>query len=226
MFCRVICSLIVLSCLTGCRGDNSSNTQTHQNGDSSPESIANESPIAGLQPDESGSEANEQPVSALSPANPFRNGEQFPLRIKDKEFQSDGPGGPLLISFDDLDLQKILDMNSVPVNAPDYFPEWLKNLDGKKIRIRGYMWPTFDETNLDRFPMLRDPGLTDFGRNRQVYEVIAAELNPEKRCDYIHLKPFDVIGTLKIEMIAEDDKPLGLYWITDAEVVRLEKPVK
>lgn len=141
------------------------------------------------------------------------------LLVKDREFRPEGPQKALRVNYEDLDLLKVLNMDPVTVNAVDYFPEWLKHLDGQRIRIRGFMMPTFESTGLERFVLARDTGLCCFGRNPKVYDLIAVELKPGKLCDYIHLRPFDVIGTLRIDMVAEGDKPLGLYWIEDAEVV-------
>lgn len=191
----------------------------------------------------------DQPVSALAPVNvvdgsniadiirvakatatPVSNGaapdqvangpRKVELLIKDKEFRPEGPGGALRVAYDDLDLLKILNMEPVTADADTYFPKWLTNLDGQRIRIRGYMMPTFESTGLERFVMARDTGLCCFGRNPKVYDLISVELKSDKPTDYIHLRPFDVVGTLKVELVAEDNRPIGLYWIEDAEVVR------
>lgn len=140
------------------------------------------------------------------------------LLVKDKEFRPEG--GALRVAYDDLDLLKILNMEPVTADAAGYFPKWLTDLDGQRIRIRGYMMPTFESTGLERFVLARDTGLCCFGRNPKVYDLISVELKPDKPSDYIHLRPFDVVGTLKIDLVAEDNRPIGLYWIEDAEVLR------
>jgi hypothetical protein len=188
---------------------------------------------------------SDQPVSALTPANVVDGSNleellrvskasltastgsatasdgaprKIELLIKDREFRPEGQG-TLRVNFDDLDLLKILNMDPVPPNATEYFPAWLSGLNGQRIRIRGFMIPTFEATGLERFVLARDAGLCCFGANPKVYDLISVELKAGKTCNYIHLRPFDVIGTFKIDLVAEGEKPLGLYWLEDAEVV-------
>lgn len=136
-----------------------------------------------------------------------------------KESFPQSPNGPKFITFQDINLSKIPNMNPVPINVIDSLPERIKNLNGKRIRIRGYMRPTFEEKNLEQFVMEGDLDLFHFGRPRKAYELIHVNTKPDKRCDYIHSKPFDVIGTFRIEEIVDDGMLLGLYWIVDGEAI-------
>lgn len=197
-----------------------------------------------LEPEPSAASVD-QPVSALTPVNvvdgsnleellrvsksssaaPTGNAaasdgapRKFELLVKEREFRPEG-AGTLRVNYDDLDLLKILNMEPVPANATEYFPAWLSGLNGRRIRIRGFMIPTFESTGLERFVLARDAGLCCFGANPKVYDLISVELKAGKTCNYIHLRPFDVVGTFKIDLVAEGEKPLGLYWLEDAEVV-------
>lgn len=154
-------------------------------------------------------------IKSSAPAAPRK----VELLVKSKEFKSEGPQKALRVNYDDLDLLKILNMDPVTPDAPSLFPEWLTGLDGQRIRIRGFMMPTFESSGLERFVLARDTGLCCFGRNPKVYDLIAVELKAGTTCDYIHLRAFDVIGTLRIDMQVEDGKPFSLYWIEDAVVV-------
>ena len=131
--------------------------------------------------------------------------------------QTPAAENPLPVSFDELDLCKIPNMTPVPVDAVDHFPQTLKSLDGKRIRIRGFMMPTFEVTGIKTFVLARDLRLTDFGRPVRVDEMISVE--PRNPCDYVKMKPFDVVGTFRIEMEIVENEPVGLYRIQDAEVV-------
>jgi hypothetical protein len=142
------------------------------------------------------------------------------LLVKSKEFKPEGPQKALRVNYDDLDLLKILNMDPVTPDAPSLFPAWLTGLDGEQIRIRGYMYPTFQATGLEQFVLARDTQLCCFGRNPKVYDLIAVELKPGTTSDYIHLRAFDVIGTLRIEMQVVDGEPYSLYWIENATVVQ------
>ena len=96
-----------------------------------------------------------------TPAEP----REIKLLVKEKKFKAEGPDGALRVSYDDLDLLKILNMEPVPVDAADHFPTWLKDLDGKRIRIRGFMYPPFQETEIPFFVLARDNQICCFGRN-------------------------------------------------------------
>lgn len=72
-----------------------------------------------------------------TPATPA--GQPIKLLIPDKSFRPDPQTGSLRISYDDFDLLKILNMEPVPADAVEHFPDWLRSLDGKKVRVRGFM---------------------------------------------------------------------------------------
>ena len=81
-----------------------------------------------------------------------------------------------VFSYDDIDLLKILNMEPVPTDAPKKFPSWLNELDGKRIRIRGFMYPTFEATGLTEFTMARDNGICCFVRQPKIYDIIGIAL--------------------------------------------------
>jgi hypothetical protein len=157
------------------------------------------------------------PADALDPQNAGAN-RVVQVLIPEKEFRTEGTGGALRVSYDDLDLLKVLNMEPVTSDAVQRMPSWLKGLDGKKIRIRGFMYPTFEPTGIEQFVLARDNQICCFGRDPKVYDLIAIEMKSGKTTNYIPNRPFDVAGTFRIEMFEDGGKPLGLYWISDAEI--------
>jgi len=141
------------------------------------------------------------------------------LLVPNHEFRVEGPDGALRVTYDDLDLLRILNMDPVTPDAVDLFPEWLKNLDGKKVRIRGFMGPTFESTGLSQFVIARDLGICCFGPGARIYNLVMVEMRPGKTTDYISQRPIDVVGTFHIRMDVEQGTPLGLYSISDAHVI-------
>jgi hypothetical protein len=141
------------------------------------------------------------------------------LLVTQRDFTTEGPEGALRVSFDDLDLLKVLNMEPVPEDAVRHFPGWLKGLDGQRIRLRGFMYPTFESTGITQFVLARDNQICCFGRNPKVYDLVSIDMRPGKTTDYIQNRPFDVVGTFRIDLLAEGGKPLGLYWIEDAVVI-------
>ncbi|MCR9197166.1 MAG: hypothetical protein NXI04_00845 [Planctomycetaceae bacterium] len=138
--------------------------------------------------------------------------------IAEKRFRDEN--GALRVSYDDVDLLKVLNMEPVPADAADYFPAWLKDLDGQRIRIRGFMYPTFEATGLTRFTLARDNGICCFVRQPLIYDVIGVDLADGVTTDYIDNKPFDVEGVFRIQPEADDTELYQLYRITDAKVVQ------
>ena len=123
------------------------------------------------------------------------------------------------ISYDDIDLLKVLNMEPVPPNAVDYFPEWLSALDGKRIRIRGWMFPTFVSEGLTSFTLARDNGICCFVRKPKIYDVIFVKLEKGQSSNYIDQRPFDVEGTFRIDNEGDGSELPRLYKIEDARVL-------
>jgi hypothetical protein len=162
--------------------------------------------------------AASEPAAATAAAS-AEGPRKVAVLVPQREFRPEGPQKALRITYDDLDLLKVLNMDPVTPDAVSLMPNWLRNLDGKAIRIRGFMFPTFESTGIERFVLARDAEKCCFGPNAKVYDLIAVEMKPGKTCDYIHLRPFDVIGTLRIDLQVDGDVVLGLYRIEDAELV-------
>ncbi|MEX0728958.1 MAG: hypothetical protein WD065_21970, partial [Planctomycetaceae bacterium] len=121
--------------------------------------------------------------------------------VPEKEFTVEGPDDALRVSYDDIDLLKVINMEPVTADAPQYFPDWLKNLEGKRVRIRGFMYPEFEPTGLEMFSMARDTQICCFGRDPKVYDVFRVILRDGVTTDYIELKPFEVVGVFHIDPV-------------------------
>lgn len=141
------------------------------------------------------------------------------LLVPERSFSVEGPDDAIRISYDDFDLLKVLNMEPVPVDAVDHFPEWLKDLDGKRVRVRGFMYPTFQETDIPGFVLARDNQICCFGRNPKIYDLVEVTLAPGVTTDYIQGRPFDVVGQFHIRPEADGDELWQLYQMTDAIVI-------
>jgi hypothetical protein len=140
--------------------------------------------------------------------------------VPNKTFQKDPASKALRVSYDDLDLLKVLNLDPVTENAVDLMPAWLKGLNGQRIKIRGFMYPTYETEGLERFVLARDNQICCFGRDPKIYDLVQVDLRAGKTTRYIPAtRAFDVIGTLKIEILSEDGKPFGLYFLEDAQVI-------
>ncbi len=140
--------------------------------------------------------------------------------IKEKSFRTDPKSGALRVSFDDLDLLKVLNMDPVTENAVELMPEWLRGLNGKVIRLRGIMFPTFESEGIERFVLARDSQACCFGPNAKIYHLVEVKMKDGKSTSYIPSNRFfDVIGRFRIELSGQDGQLFGLYFIDDAEVI-------
>jgi hypothetical protein len=163
------------------------------------------------------------PTKAVRPAaNGSRTGAASELRkvqllVPNKTFRAEGEA--LRVSYDDIDLLKVLNMDPVAPDAATYMPAWLKALDGRRIRIRGFMYPTFQQTGVHAFGLARDNQICCFGRNPKIYDVFDVVLHEGTTTNYIPNRPFDVVGVFHIRPEAEDGKLYRLYEMDDASVV-------
>ncbi len=140
------------------------------------------------------------------------------LLIPDKKFKAEGKGDKkaLRVSFDDFDLLKVLNMEPVTEDAPSRMPKWLKDLDGKRIRVRGFMFPPFEEEDIPVFTLARDNQICCFGRNPLVYDLVDVFMRRGETTDYIQNRPFDVVGVFHI---GDSIVPGELYSMDDAVVI-------
>jgi hypothetical protein len=141
---------------------------------------------------------------------------------RDRVFTEEGPEGALRIGYDDLDLLKILKMDPVTPDCVEKMPGWLLALKGKTVRIRGFMKPGLLLSGIPQFMLVRDTGLCCFGPKGKIYDMIAVTLKPGTTTEYIELRPFDVVGTFRIELLQleEDGTIFGLYYIDDAVILQ------
>ena len=140
------------------------------------------------------------------------------LLIPEKRFRKEDGGKVIRVSYDDIDLLKILNMQPVPADAVDHFPNWLSDLEGQRIRIRGFMIPPYQSEGLKRFALARDNGICCFVRTPKIYDVINVRMAETQTTNYIANKPFDVEGIFHIEPYYEDGEWYALYEIEDATV--------
>ena len=122
-----------------------------------------------------------------------------------------GPENAVCLSYDDLALQpksSLSDLNT----------QKLQPLSGQRVRIRGFMRPSFEETDLTRFWLARDNQFCCFGPNPKLCDIIRVTLRDGSTTDYIEGRPFDVVGVLHIDPRLDDEIP-ELLTLNDAIVV-------
>ncbi len=156
---------------------------------------------------------------ALVPETTSLPARQLELLIPEKTFPVEGRDGVLRVSFDDVDLLKVLNADPVPLDVEQHLPSWLSGLNGKTIRIRGWMFPPPVEKGLPAFMFVRDNKDCCFGRKVLIYDKIGIRLRPGETTHYIVGHPFDVEGRMVIKTRIQDGELFLLYVIEDAVVI-------
>ncbi len=149
---------------------------------------------------------------------------QIKILVPTRDFKTEGAAKAVRVSFDDIDIEKVLNTKKLSLDIPGQMPEWLKKLDGQKIRLRGYMHPAsaFQESGVKRFVLCRDTSACCFGPNPTVYYLVEVTMKSGTSTSYIENKALDVEGVFRIkpnelEGTTEIDR---FYYLDDAQVIK------
>jgi hypothetical protein len=179
------------------------------------DSIESKSPVALSEGTQTAGAGNSTAAPAPDPAA----GQADPT--KPPNFEVEGPDGALRVTFGDLDLQKQVNLQTITADCVEKMPGWLKALVGKRVRLRGYMKPGFTTEGISQFLFVRSTDLCCFQPKGRVDHMAATTLKPGTTTDFIDLKPFDVVGTFRIDLMQLDDGLIFLlYHVDDATIIR------
>lgn len=157
-------------------------------------------------------------TASTAEADSAKKTESAPTAVPEtRTFKVEGPESALRISYDDFDLLKVMNLDPVPPDAPERMPKWLKELDGKRIRVRGFMYPPFQDKDIRGFILARDNQICCFGRTPKEYDLIDVFMRSGVTTHYIQNRPFDVVGVFKIK--SEIEKFTAMYELEDAVVI-------
>ena len=124
-------------------------------------------------------------------------------------------GSPREVSFDDIKL----DMEKGAPFTRDLLPKRVTALDGTRIRIRGYILPSFQQSGLTQFVLVRDNQECCFGPGAALHDCIVVRMLPGRSADF-SIRPVAVAGTFRLdELRGPDGKHLAIYAM-DGEDVR------
>jgi len=95
----------------------------------------------------------------------------------------------------------------------------IEQLLGKRIRIRGYIFPTLKKRGLKQFVLVRDNLQCCFGPGAALYDCILVTMQPEKTAAY-SVRPVTVEGTFRFEqLLGPDGRHMAVYQL-DGESVQ------
>jgi len=127
---------------------------------------------------------------------------------------TDRPAAPRDISFDDIKL----DLKKGDPFSRDLLPARVTALETTRIRIRGYILPSFQQTGLTQFVLVRDNMECCFGPGALLHDCVVVRMIPGKTAAF-SIRPVAVTGTFHVqELRGPDGRHLAIYTL-DGEAV-------
>lgn len=120
------------------------------------------------------------------------------------------------------DAQRIsfYDLNPEDKNAPAVPPKNAVALDGKKVFIKGYVYPDGQAGNIKTFVLIPDLGTCCFGGQPRLTDMVLVTLRDPQRTAYNQRKR-RVTGELKVDANMKPIKGVtGVFYEMDAESIR------
>lgn len=144
-------------------------------------------------------------------------------RVVEPESPDPGPtpaaDEPIEISFDDLNISIQADI----VFRPWMLNDRVKELDGKRVRIAGYMLPGISAEQIGEFVLLRNTECK-FGPGGQADHLLNATLRKDETTSF-SIQPIQIDGTLKVSPYeGPDGNTWSIYELHDvSDVVRVRR---
>jgi hypothetical protein len=118
------------------------------------------------------------------------------------------------ITFDDIKL----DMEKGAPFTRDLLPKRVTALEQERVRIRGYILPSFQQTGLTQFVLVRDNQECCFGPGAALHDCVVVRMLPGRTAEF-SIRPVAVAGRFKVEELrGPDGKHLAIYAL-DGEAV-------
>lgn len=111
-----------------------------------------------------------------------------------------------------------LDLKKGDPYDPSLLTKQVHQLDGKQIRIRGYILPSFQQTGIKQFVLVRDNMECCFGPGALLHDCILVEMIAPASAEFT-VRPVSVVGTFSVrEIKGPDGKYLAIYHLDGREV--------
>jgi hypothetical protein len=123
-------------------------------------------------------------------------------------------GGLRDISFDDVKLE----MQKGDPFSRDLLPERVTALENTRVRIRGYILPSFQQTGLTQFVLVRDNMECCFGPGAALHDCVVVRMLPGKTAAF-SIRPVAVTGRFRVEELrGPDGRHLAIYAMDGEQV--------
>jgi hypothetical protein len=119
------------------------------------------------------------------------------------------------ITFDDIKL----DMQKDEAFEPGRLTPRVRELERQRVRIRGYILPSFQQSGLTQFVLVRDNQECCFGPGAALHDCVVVRMRPGTSAEF-SIRPVAVEGTFRVEeRRGPDGRHLAIYAL-DGERVR------
>jgi len=123
-------------------------------------------------------------------------------------------GGLRDISFDDVKL----DMQKGDPFTRAVLPSRVTALENTRVRIRGYILPSFQQTGLTQFVLVRDNMECCFGPGAALHDCVVVRMLPGKTAAF-SIRPVAVTGRFRVEELrGPDGRHLAIYSMDGEQV--------
>ena len=100
----------------------------------------------------------------------------------------------------------------------DLLPTRVTALENTRVRIRGYILPSFQQTGLTQFVLVRDNMECCFGPGAALHDCVVVRMLPGKTAAF-SIRPVAVTGRFRIEELrGPDGRHLAIYAIDGEQV--------
>ena len=125
-----------------------------------------------------------------------------------------GGGAVKEVTFDDIKL----DMKKGDPYDSSKLTDKVKQLENKPIRIRGYILPSFQQTGIRQFVLVRDNMECCFGPGALLHDCILVEMLPPATATFT-VRPISVEGTFSIREVKDptNGNHLAIYHLDGKE---------
>lgn len=128
---------------------------------------------------------------------------------------SPGQGGIREITFDDIKLE----MQKGEPFSRERLTTRVNDLDRGRVRIRGYILPSFQQSGLTQFVLVRDNQECCFGPGAALHDCVVVRMQPGRTAEF-SIRPVAVEGTFRIEELRGPDGGHLAIYALDGETVR------
>jgi hypothetical protein len=101
----------------------------------------------------------------------------------------------------------------------DQIPQPIKNLNGKKVALTGFMVPTdLKNGKTTRFLLVKDQSLCCFGRMPRMNELVSVRMNDGKAARVILDQPVTVFGKIDVGELIDKGEVESIYRLNSEDV--------